>query len=119
MPRVKGGSTTRARHKKVLKEARGYRGGRSKLYKTAHETLDRAMAFAYEGRKLKKRDFRRLWQVRINAAVREHGLSYSKFIAGLKKSGVELDRKILAELAIAHPADFGAVVEIAKNSIAV
>src|SRR2546430_6198500 len=98
MPRAKGGAKTRRRRKKILKKAKGYFGGRRKLYKTAAETVLRAGAFAYSGRKQKKREARSLWIVRINAACRQVGLSYSKFMAALKKAGVNLDRKVLAEL---------------------
>ena len=98
MPRAKGGAKTRQRRKKVLKQAKGYFGGRRKLYRTAAETVLRAGAFAYKGRKQKKRRARALWIIRVNAACRQLGLSYSAFMAGLKKAGVELDRKILAEI---------------------
>src|SRR3989442_5631877 len=104
MPRAKGGAKTRRRRKKILKKAKGYFGGRRKLYKTAAETVLRAGAFAYRGRKQKKREARSLWIVRINAACRQVGLSYSKFMAALKKAGVNLDRKVLAEPAVPHPA---------------
>src|SRR5256712_12023624 len=99
MPRAKGGAKTRRRRKKILKKANGYVGGRRKLYKTAAETVLRAGAFAYRGRKLKKREARSLWIVRINAACRQVGLSYSRFMNALKKAGIHLDRKVLAELA--------------------
>src|SRR5215471_5467306 len=99
MPRAKGGSKTRQRRKKVLKQAKGYFGGRRKLYRTAAETVLRAGAFAYKGRKQKKRRARALWIIRVNAACRELGLSYSVFMSGLKKAGITLDRKIPAELA--------------------
>src|SRR5882762_1205887 len=100
MPRAKGGPKTRRRRKKILKKAKGYFGGRRKLYKTAAETVLRAGAFAYRGRKQKKRAARSLWIVRINAACRQVGLSYSKFMAALKTAGIQLDRKVLAELAV-------------------
>ncbi len=103
MPRAKGGSKTRQRRKKVLKRAKGYFGGRRKLYRTAAETVLRAGAFAYRGRKQKKRRARALWIIRVNAACRQVGLSYSVFMAGLKKAGIMLDRKILAELAVSDP----------------
>src|SRR2546427_13191770 len=99
MPRAKGGAKTRQRRKKILKKAKGYVGGRRKLYKTAAETVLRAGAFAYRGRKQKKREARSLWIVRINAACRQVGLSYSKFIAALNRRGIHLDRKALAQLA--------------------
>ena len=100
MPRAKGGAKTRRRRKKILKKAKGYFGGRRKLYKTAAETVLRAGAFAYRDRKQKKREARSLWIVRINAACRQVGLSYSRFMHGLKKAGIQLDRKVLAELAV-------------------
>ena len=116
MPRVTRGFTARRRRNKVLKMAKGYVGGRKRLYRTATETVDRALSFAYRDRKVKKRQFRKLWIVRINAAVREHGLSYSRFIAGLNKAQVALDRKILADLAISDPAGFAAVAQMAKEA---
>src|SRR2546430_15802065 len=106
MPRAKGGAKTRQRRKKVLKKAKGYVGGRSRLYRTAKETVLRAGAFAYRDRKAKKRTIRRLWIARINAACREAGLTYSVFISALKKAGVLLDRKVLAEIAVRDPAGF-------------
>ena len=118
MPRAKGGAKTRQRRKKVLKKAKGYFGGRRKLYRTAAETVLRAGAFAYRGRKQKKRRARSLWIVRINAACRMAGLSYSAFMAGLKKSGVTLDRKVLAELAVADPKAFAKLAETAKAQTA-
>jgi large subunit ribosomal protein L20 len=114
MPRAKGGSKTRRRRKKVLKKAKGYFGGRRKLYKTAAETVLRAGAFAYRGRKQKKRAARSLWIVRINAACRQVGLSYSKFMAALKKAGIQLDRKVLAELAVNDPPAFAKLTETAR-----
>ncbi|MEX2148068.1 MAG: 50S ribosomal protein L20 [Candidatus Rokuibacteriota bacterium] len=114
MPRAKGGSKTRQRRKKVLKKAKGYVGGRRKLYRTAAETVLRAGAFAYSGRKQKKRLSRSLWIVRINAACRQAGISYSVFMAALKKAGVTLDRKILAEIAATDPAGFAKLAETAK-----
>src|SRR3989442_2705759 len=103
MPRAKGGPKTRQRRKKVLKKAEGYFGGRRKLFRTAKETVLRAGAFAYRDRRQKKRQMRALWIVRLNAACRQSGLSYSTFIAGLKRAGITLDRKVLAELAVADP----------------
>ncbi|MBF0549776.1 MAG: 50S ribosomal protein L20, partial [Deltaproteobacteria bacterium] len=103
MSRVRRGFKARRRRKKVLKLARGFRGGHSKLFRTAHETLARAMVFAYRDRKARKRDFRKLWIIRINAAARMSGLSYSKFIHGLQVAGIDLDRKVLANLAITDP----------------
>ena len=114
MPRAKGGSKTRQRRKKVLKKAKGYVGGRRKLYRTAKETLLRAGAFAYSGRKQKKRLARSLWIVRINAACRQAGISYSVFMAALKKAGVTLDRKVLAEIAVTDPAGFSKLADTAK-----
>jgi large subunit ribosomal protein L20 len=114
MPRAKGGSKTRQRRKKVLKKAKGYVGGRRKLYRTAAETVLRAGAFAYRHRKQKKRTSRALWIVRINAACREAGLSYSTFMATLKKTGILLDRKVLADLAMSDPAAFAKLAETAK-----
>jgi large subunit ribosomal protein L20 len=114
MPRAKGGAKTRRRRKKILKKAKGYFGGRRKLYRTAAETVLRAGAFAYRGRKLKKRERRALWIVRINAACREAGLSYSRFMSALRKAGVLLDRKVLAELAVSDPAAFAKLAETAR-----
>ena len=118
MPRAKGGAKTRRRRKKVLKKAKGYFGGRRKLYRSAAETVLRAGAFAYRGRKQKKRRARALWIVRINAACRLAGLSYSAFMAGLKKGGVMLDRKVLAELAVSDPKAFAKLAETAKAQTA-
>jgi large subunit ribosomal protein L20 len=114
MPRAKGGAKTRHRRKKILKKAKGYVGGRSRLYRTAAETVLRAGAFAYRDRKTKKRLARRLWIARINAACREAGVTYSVFIAALKKTGILLDRKILAEMAVRDPAGFSKLAETAK-----
>ena len=114
MPRVKRGSKRRERRKKLLSLAKGYFLGKSKLYRFAKEAVDRAGNFAYVGRKRKKRDFRRLWIVRINAATRAHDMSYSTFMAGLKRAGVELDRKSLAELAARDPQGFSKLVDSAK-----
>ena len=114
MARVKRGTTSHARHKKVLKLAKGYRGSHSRLFRSAVEAVERALCYAYRDRKARKRSFRRLWIVRINAAVRMHGLSYSRFIDGLRKAGIELDRRVLAELAISDPAAFGDVVKAAQ-----
>jgi large subunit ribosomal protein L20 len=115
MPRAKGGPKTRQRRKKVLKKAKGYFGGRRKLFRTAKETVLRAGAFAYRDRRRKKRLARSLWIVRINAACRELGVSYSVFMNGLKKAGVLLDRKILAELAMNDPGAFAKLAEKAKS----
>jgi large subunit ribosomal protein L20 len=118
MPRAKGGAKTRRRRKKILKKAKGYFGGRRKLYRSAAETVLRAGAFAYRGRKQKKRRARSLWIVRINAACRLTGLSYSVFMAGLKKAGIGLDRKVLAELAVSDPKAFAKLAETAKAQTA-
>jgi large subunit ribosomal protein L20 len=114
MPRVKSGVAHHARKKKIVAGAKGARGGRSKLYKAAKETAERAMRYAYRDRRKKKSDFRTLWITRINAAARINGISYSRLIAGLAKAGVEVDRKMLAELAV-HDADaFAKIAELAK-----
>jgi large subunit ribosomal protein L20 len=114
MPRAKGGPKTRARRKRVLNLAEGYWGAKSKLFRSATEAVDRALKYAYRDRKARKRDFRRLWIARINAAARLNGMSYSRFIAGLAKNGVEIDRKILADLAISDPKGFTKLVETSK-----
>lgn len=114
MPRAKGGPKKARRRKKILKQAKGYFGGRRRLYRTAKETVLRAGAFAFRDRRQKKRRFRSLWIIRINAAARALGLSYSSFMNGLKKAGVNLDRKILAELATEDPAAFAKLAEAAK-----
>src|SRR5881397_2361634 len=114
MPRAKGGSKTRQRRKKTLKKAKGYVGGRHRLYRTATETVLRAGAFAYRDRRQKKRRARALWIVRINAACRQAGLSYSTFMAGLKRAGVLLDRKVLAEIALTDPAGFAKLADTVK-----
>ena len=117
MPRVKRGFKARRRHNRILKLAKGYRGAHGRLYRSAVEAVERALCYAYRDRKQRKRAFRRLWIVRINAAVRGHGMSYSRFIHGLSKAGVELDRRVLAELAANEPAAFGKVVEVARASL--
>jgi len=117
MPRVKRGTKRRARRKKILERASGYYLTKSKLYRSAKESVERALKFAYSGRKQKKRQFRSIWIVRIGAAAKQHGLSYSRFISGLKKSGVELDRKILAVLAVKDPAGFKGLAEQAKSAL--
>ena len=116
MPRVKRGSHRRAKRKKLLKRAKGYYATKSKLYQAAQEAVDKALNYAYTGRRRKKRDFRRLWVVRINAAARANGLSYGQLISGLKAAGVGLDRKSLAELAVNHPAAFASVAEQAQRA---
>lgn len=118
MPRAKGGFKTRRRRKKILERAKGYYGGRSRLFKTATEAVDKALQFSYRDRKAKKREFRALWIVRISAAVRAMDLNYSQFMSGLKKSNITLDRKALADLAYADPKAFGQVVEAAKAQLA-
>lgn len=115
MPRATRSVASRKRRKKVLKRARGYYGARSKLYRTAKEAVNRALAYAYRDRRRRKRDFRRLWIVRINAAARLRGLSYSNFVNGLKVKGVNLDRKSLAELAVKDPQAFAQLAELAKT----
>ena len=117
MPRVKSQVARLKRKKKIMRAAKGARGGRSKLYKTAKENVERGMRYAYRDRRRKKRDFRRLWIVRINAGARLHELSYSRFMAGLKRAGVEVNRKFLADLAVRDPVAFGALVEVAKKSL--
>ncbi len=118
MPRVKRGTKRRAKRKKILERASGYFLTKSKLYRSAKESVERALKFAYAGRRQKKRQYRSLWIVRINAAAKLNGLSYSQFISGLKKSGVELDRKILADLAVNDPAGFSALAGQAKSALA-
>ena len=115
--RVKGGYTTRQRHNKYLKAAKGFRGGRGALYRSAREAVERGMAFAYRDRKQRKRDFRRLWIVRINAAARANGLSYSRLMDGLKKAEVEVNRKVLADMAVYDPAGFTVLAEAAKSAL--
>jgi len=117
MARVKRGMMTRKRHNKLLRQAKGYRGNRSRNYKVAHEQVMRSLAYAYRHRRERKRDMRRLWIVRINAATRQHGLSYSRFINGLKLAGIEMDRKQLADLAIRDAAAFELIVNQAKGAI--
>ncbi|MGJ9131079.1 50S ribosomal protein L20 [Campylobacter coli] len=117
MARVKTGVVRRRRHKKVLKLARGFYSGRRKHFRKAKEQLERSLVYAYRDRRRKKRDFRRLWIVRINAACRLNDLSYSKFINGLKKTGIELDRKILADLAMNDAAAFAKIAEAAKKAL--
>jgi len=116
MPRVKRGSSRRQQRKKLLGLTKGFFLNKGKLYRAAKEAVDRAGNFAYVGRRNKKRDFRRLWIIRINAAARLHDLSYSQFVAGLKRAGVELDRKSLADLAVKDPAAFARLVESAKTA---
>ena len=117
MPRVKRGSVRRAKRKKLLARAKGYYQTKSKLYRAAKESVDTAAKYAYVGRKNKKRDFRRLWVIRINAAAREHGLTYSQLIRGLKTAGVTLDRKMLADMAATESAAFAKVAAQAKAAL--
>ncbi len=116
MPRVTRGFKARRRRNRVLKLAKGYRGGRHKLYRTATEAVDRALVYAYRDRRTKKRDFRRLWITRISAAAKMNGTSYSKLMGGLNKAGVELDRKVLANMAILDPSAFSEVVRTAAEA---
>ena len=118
MARVKRGVQARARHKKVLKQAKGYRGARSRTYKVAKQAVMRAGQYAYRDRRVKKRVFRSLWIVRINAAARENGLTYSKLIAGLKKASIDLDRKTLANIAVNDKEAFSKIAEEAKSQLA-
>jgi large subunit ribosomal protein L20 len=117
MPRTKTNVPRTKRRKKILKQAKGYRGGRHRLYVPAKETLERALQYAYRDRRTKKRQFRRLWISRINAAARQHGLSYSRFMHGLKAADVEIDRKLLAELAVNDPTGFAKLAETAKAQL--
>ena len=118
MARVKRGVIARRRHKKVLKQAKGYYNARRKVFRVAKQAVIRAGQYAYRDRRQRKRDFRSLWIVRINAAAREHGLSYSRFINGLKKAGVTIDRKVLADIAVHDKAGFAAIAEQAKSQLA-
>ena len=117
MPRTKGGAKTRRRHKKTMKAAKGYVGGRRKTYRQARETVERGLTYAYRDRKQRKRDFRGLWITRINAAARQHGLSYSRLIAGLNAAGVTVDRKILAALALDDARAFAELAGLAKAQL--
>ena len=116
MPRVKRGTKRRQRRKKILERASGYFLTKSKLYRAAKESVERGLKFAYAGRRQKKRQYRSIWIVRIGAAAKQHGISYNRFISGLKKAGVELDRKILAEIAVNDPSGFSALAETAKKA---
>ena len=118
MSRVKRGVVAAKGRRRILKLAKGYYGARSKLVRTAKEAVDKAGVYAYIGRKQRKREFRRLWIARINAACRQQGLSYSRFIAGLKSAGVEMDRKVIAELAVSDPTAFTELVKKAKEAVA-
>ena len=117
MARVTGGMTTRRRHKKILKLAKGYRGGKSKLFRVANQAVMKSLVYAYAGRKKKKRDFRRLWITRISAAAKMNGMNYSTFMYGLKKSGINMNGKMLAETAVADAAAFSLLAEKAKAAI--
>lgn len=118
MARIKGGMNARKKHNRVLKLAKGYRGARSKQYKIAKQSVMRALTSAYAGRKQKKRQFRQLWIARINAAARMNGLSYSRFMYGLKLAGVELNRKVLADMAVSDAEGFATLAELAKSKLA-
>jgi large subunit ribosomal protein L20 len=117
MAKVRSNVARLKRKKKIMQAAKGARGGRSKLYKSAKETVERGLRYAYRDRRLRKRDFRRLWIVRINAAARLHDMSYSRFMSGLKKAGVDINRKMLADLAVRDPAAFGELAEVAKKNL--
>lgn len=117
MARVKGALNTRKKHKKILKLAKGFRGGESRIYRTANQAVMRSMQNAYIGRKRRKRDFRRLWIARISAAAKMNGMNYSTFMNGLKKSNIEMNRKMISEIAIADPAAFAKLVEAAKAAL--
>lgn len=117
MSRVKRGTIVKKRHKRVLKLAKGYRGAKSKLFRTAKEAVNRSLVYEYQDRKTRKRFFRRLWIVRINAAARSHDLSYSKFMKGLTKAGMDLNRKMLADIAVRDPNAFGELAKVAKEAL--
>ena len=117
MARIKGAMATRKRHKRILKLAKGYRGAKSKQFRTAKEAVMKSLSYAYVGRKLKKRNFRQLWIARISAATKMNGMNYSTFMNGLKKAGIEMNRKMLAEIAVADKAAFAALVEQAKAAL--
>ena len=118
MPRVKRGTKARSRRKKILKLAKGNVGGRRKQYRQARETVEKGLTYAYRDRKVRKREFRSLWIIRLNAAARLHGLSYSQFIHGLKLEGIEMDRKVLSDLAIKDPSGFGEIASRVKSRLA-
>jgi large subunit ribosomal protein L20 len=117
MARVKSGIVTRKRHKKILKLAKGYRGTRSRRFRTANETLLKALSYAYRDRKARKREFRRLWIARINAGVRELGMTYSQFMKGLRLANINLNRKVLAELAVSDKEEFARIVKLSKAAL--
>ncbi len=116
MARIKGAVNAHKKRRKIMKQAKGYYGSKSKQYRAAKEQVARSMRYAYIGRKLRKRDFRKLWIARINAATRMNGMSYSRFISGLKKAGIDLNRKVLADIAVNDAAGFAKLVEAAKNA---
>lgn len=116
MPRAKSSVVSRNRHKKILKLAKGYRGSKSKLFRVANQQVMKSLAYAYRDRKAKKRDFRRLWIARINAAARNNGMSYNRFMNGLKNAGVDINRKVLADLAVNDGTAFGQLVNLAKDN---
>ena len=118
MARVKGGPASHARHRKVIKQAKGYRGRRKNTFRVANQAVEKAGQYAYRDRKARKRNFRSLWIQRINAAARQHGMTYSTLIAGLTKAGIEVDRKMLSEIAAREPAAFGGFVDQAKAALA-
>jgi large subunit ribosomal protein L20 len=118
MPRVKRGVTARARHKKVLELAKGFRGRRKNVYRIAKQAVMKAGQYAYRDRRNRKRVFRRLWIARINAASRSHGITYSRFMAGIRKAAIEIDRKMLADMAVNDPAAFGSIIEKVKAQLA-
>jgi len=117
MARIKGAMATRKRHKRILKLAKGYRGAKSKQFRTAKEAVMKSLSYAYVGRKLKKRNFRQLWIARISAQAKQNGMNYSTFMNGLKKAGIEMNRKMLAEIAVSDKAAFAALVEQAKAAL--
>ncbi len=118
MPRTKGGTTTRKRHKKVLERAKGYRGSKSKLFRRANEQVLHSLSYSYRDRRQRRRNFRKLWIMRINAASRLNGMSYSRFMNGLKAAELEIDRKVLADMAVNDEKAFADLVEMAKNAAA-
>ena len=118
MARVKRGTTTHARHKKIIQQAKGYRGRRKNTFRTAIQAVEKGLQYAYRDRRLRKRNFRALWIQRINAGARLHGMTYGRFINGLKRAGVEMDRKVLADLAAREPEAFKALVEVAEKATA-
>lgn len=117
MPRAKSSVVSRKRHKKILKLAKGYRGSKSKLFRVANQQVMKSLSYAYRDRKARKRDFRRLWIARINAAARNNGMSYNRFMNGLKNAGVDINRKMLADLAVNDSQAFGQLVDLAKNNV--